>query len=633
MTRAEELELLRLEEEEDADIEAEEAEEEERLLLLQAKPKEAVSGLESFARGTGQGLSIGFADEGTALVESALTDKPYDQALAESRAAYKQAEKDNPIAYNTGDYGSSIGLALATGGGSAVAAGGAAAARLGFKEALKQGTKKLGKETLRSGAVSAAEGVGRSEADTLGGVARDAAVGGTIGAIAPSALKIGGKAIKTVMPIPMQGKGVMNTLAGKIANVRGAEQDVARTYKRMLNNPKDHVAARRAGDRFEDDFEKIYLPSVEKFKTKVDNAVSAEYDKQTRQAYKEMAGDVTALRDEAMVIMEAASKKVEALPRIYSSKVKEVLHIAKDRLNFRSPEVYDLKQKIASMPKKEATEAFEQVAGALVTETKRDIYRAMTFAGREGGRHPDEQILKQISKALNEVTHKDSKGGGLMKKADKLWEDYENKGRPMLDNFTGKDPEGHATSTVYAWAKDSKGAGKSKRRLYKNSMEKFLDKYEGQIPGVNRKTLDDFEGVLRPLRDYQDLGAMRATTGSNTGASAGFSALATAGGFAVLGSAQAAAIVGALSAPLAQPGMYSRAIGIAREIVDTQGEEAAKTAFGRGWQTVKRALVQAGSKGVKRSAMRGAARGQVEAQNMYQDFDFGEGSTIRPRGQ
>ena len=166
--------------------------------------------LQAFMRGAGQGLSLGFSDEITAAGESALTDKTYEQALAESRAAYKEAEEQNPKSYMAGDYGSTIGLGLATGGSSLLAAGGVAGAKMlgraGLREGLKrisakEAAKGLGRVSADSAATGVIEGLGRSEATTGEGLAKDAALGGTIGAVAPSVFAGAGKAI---------GQGVKN---------------------------------------------------------------------------------------------------------------------------------------------------------------------------------------------------------------------------------------------------------------------------------------------------------------------------------------------------------------------------------------------------------------------------------------
>lgn len=83
--------------------------------LGEYKTKEAPGKLESFLRGGSQGATLGFADELTAGAESLLSDKSYDQALAESRANYKSAEEANPYTSIAGNIGGSIGGAVAGG--------------------------------------------------------------------------------------------------------------------------------------------------------------------------------------------------------------------------------------------------------------------------------------------------------------------------------------------------------------------------------------------------------------------------------------------------------------------------------------------------------------------------------------
>ena len=105
--------------------------------------------VEAALRGAAQGLTFGFADEITAAAESAFTDKTYDQAVAERRAAYEKAKEDQAIAYNIGDYGSTVATLLA-GPATAVIKGGA---KLGGKLAMKGLTK--GGIVKRVGASSA----------------------------------------------------------------------------------------------------------------------------------------------------------------------------------------------------------------------------------------------------------------------------------------------------------------------------------------------------------------------------------------------------------------------------------------------------------------------------------------------
>lgn len=77
-----------------------------------------VSQTESGLRGAAQGASMGFADELTAALESAsgslglVPDKTYEQAVSESRNAYKAAEQANPNTYLAGQLAGGIGSAV-----------------------------------------------------------------------------------------------------------------------------------------------------------------------------------------------------------------------------------------------------------------------------------------------------------------------------------------------------------------------------------------------------------------------------------------------------------------------------------------------------------------------------------------
>lgn len=59
-------------------------------------------------RGAAQGALFGFPDEITARAESVFTDKPYEQALRESRANYKSAQERDPWGYGASELGAAI---------------------------------------------------------------------------------------------------------------------------------------------------------------------------------------------------------------------------------------------------------------------------------------------------------------------------------------------------------------------------------------------------------------------------------------------------------------------------------------------------------------------------------------------
>lgn len=122
-----------------------------------------VSKLESFARGVGQGATFGFGDEIVGAVESAFTDKTYQQARDESRAANKAAEAANPKTYIAGDIGGGIAVSLIP--------------YVGMTAKTAAGAAAIG---AVSGGVT---GMGKSEARDTGGVLSDAAVAAAFGGV------------------------------------------------------------------------------------------------------------------------------------------------------------------------------------------------------------------------------------------------------------------------------------------------------------------------------------------------------------------------------------------------------------------------------------------------------------------
>lgn len=130
-----------------------------------ASPEASVSMLESGLRGAVQSGTLGFADEISGLVESALTDKTYEQARDESRANFKTAQEANPMTYGAGQV-----------------AGGVATAFVPGLNVAKLGS--AGARIAGNAGIGALSGVGASEATDLGTLTSDAAVGGLIGGAA-----------------------------------------------------------------------------------------------------------------------------------------------------------------------------------------------------------------------------------------------------------------------------------------------------------------------------------------------------------------------------------------------------------------------------------------------------------------
>ena len=126
-----------------------------------------ISKTESAIRGGAQGLSMGFADEATARLESILKNKPYEEALQESRSAYKQAQEANPITYTGSEIVGGIAPTFIPGIGQAVTGA------------------KLGKLATIGAGTGALSGLGYSEGKDIGEVARDVGIGGALGGALP----------------------------------------------------------------------------------------------------------------------------------------------------------------------------------------------------------------------------------------------------------------------------------------------------------------------------------------------------------------------------------------------------------------------------------------------------------------
>jgi len=162
---------------------------------------------EGFARGAAQGLTFGFADEITAGLESALTDKTYDQAVKESRAAYELAEEESPVASLLGNIGGGLATMVVPG--------------LGLVNAAKGA--KLGELVLKGAVGGGIAGAGISEEKDLSGVAGDAAQGAMFGAAIP----LGGKLLAPVGGLVKKGVGELADMIGLTNYPKGLAKKIA----------------------------------------------------------------------------------------------------------------------------------------------------------------------------------------------------------------------------------------------------------------------------------------------------------------------------------------------------------------------------------------------------------------------
>lgn len=149
----------------------------------------SVSKTESAIRGAAQGLAFGFPDEATAFLRNIagktpfLPEKPYEQALQESRQAYKQAQEANPITYT----GAEI-------------AGGVLPALIPTGATQATGAVNLGRLAAIGAGTGALSGLGFSEGQNIGEIAKDTAIGAGLGGALPMLGRGISKGVQAIKP-------------------------------------------------------------------------------------------------------------------------------------------------------------------------------------------------------------------------------------------------------------------------------------------------------------------------------------------------------------------------------------------------------------------------------------------------
>jgi len=195
-------------------------------------PSPQVSPVESAIRGGAQGLSMGFADEATARLESILKGVPYEQSLQESRQAYKQAQEANPITYTGSEIVGGIAPAFIPGVGQAVTG-----AKLGRLAAIGAGT----------GALS---GLGFSEGETAGEIAKDVGIGGALGGALPVVGRGIARATQSIKPLADE--AIKKSLTGFTGKTERFLEEIER-------NPQ---AIKRIENKFAGDIQQEILPEI-----------------------------------------------------------------------------------------------------------------------------------------------------------------------------------------------------------------------------------------------------------------------------------------------------------------------------------------------------------------------------------
>ena len=192
-----------------------------------------VSQLESAIRGGAQGVSLGFADEATAKLESLTKGIPYEQALEETRAKYRQAQEANPVTYTGSEIAGGILPGLIPTGATQATAG----VNLARLAAIGAGT----------GALS---GLGFSEGKTTGEKLQDVAIGGTLGAVLPVGIRGVQRGIQSLKPAADE--AIKTSLTGFTGKTR-------RFLEEIEKNPE---AVKRIESKFAGDIQTEILPEI-----------------------------------------------------------------------------------------------------------------------------------------------------------------------------------------------------------------------------------------------------------------------------------------------------------------------------------------------------------------------------------
>jgi hypothetical protein len=204
-------------------------------ILEDQTPKQTslVDKASALGRGAVQGLSFGFADELSGLGESAFTDKTYEQARDESRAAFEKAQAENPELYLAGEIGGAVLPAFLSGGTSAVASGARTAGLIG-NVASKSLLGMAGRGAIQGGL----QGLGESESTNIGDIAKDTALGVIKGGATGGAfglLSRGGSKIVDALPSGATLKeGIENRIISPVTGLTDEGVDVLRQNPKAL---------------------------------------------------------------------------------------------------------------------------------------------------------------------------------------------------------------------------------------------------------------------------------------------------------------------------------------------------------------------------------------------------------------
>jgi len=186
------------------------------------------SALQSGLIGASRGATFGLADEAIARLESIRSGRPYEEVLQEARGMYKSASEQNPASYLTGEIGAGVAAPIGQ-----VATG----AKLGRLAAMGAGT----------GALS---GLGYSEGQDIGQVAKDVGIGGLLGGALPVLGRGIAKGVQSLKP--MADEAIKTSLTGFTGKTRAF-------LDQLDKNPEQ---VKRIEEKFAGDLQAEVLPEI-----------------------------------------------------------------------------------------------------------------------------------------------------------------------------------------------------------------------------------------------------------------------------------------------------------------------------------------------------------------------------------
>jgi hypothetical protein len=186
------------------------------------------SPLQSAMIGMSQGATFGLADEAIARLESIRSGRPYEDVLQEAKGMYKSASEQNPTSYLTGEIGAGIAAPIGQA---------ATGAKLGRLAAMGAGT----------GALS---GLGYSEGQDIGQVAKDVGVGGLFGGALPVLGRGIAKGVQSLKPVADE--AIKTSLTGFTGKTRAFLDQIEK-------NPEQ---VKRIESKFAGDIQQEILPEI-----------------------------------------------------------------------------------------------------------------------------------------------------------------------------------------------------------------------------------------------------------------------------------------------------------------------------------------------------------------------------------